>query len=402
MWLIKQETAAEIARLHRTVPSPTAEQRTAFRAETQVEPTARESRNMKVAGSVAEIGVRGVLVKQPSFLMWLMGIEQTAYSDIATALASASADASIKSVVMRVDSPGGQVDGLFECLAAVQAFDKPLSVLATQACSAAYALAAVAGKITATGPAASFGSIGVAASIGLDKETVDLTSTAAPNKRPDVTTEEGKAVVVEYLDAIHALFADAIADGRDTTVAAVNSGFGRGAVVLAADARSRGMIDGVVKPARTDSKRSKVGASADAEEMEIVTMDLRTLKAQHPDVYDAAVAEGVTAERDRVSAHLTLGATGGDEGMAVAMTAIEAGTGLNMTTQAKYTALALNRRDRDLRQTDDKGAQNAADNATAPKTQQNVDPDAEPTPTAENIGDIVAARMMAKRGKKVA
>lgn len=395
-WLVKQDTARELAQARRKPPAYSAEQRTQFYAECAKSGTsvgaARSGRLMNTAGSVAEIAVSGVLVKQPSFLLWLMGMEQTAYVDIVDALGAASLDATIKSVVLKIDSPGGSIDGLFETLAAVQAFDKPISVLATQACSAAYAIAAVAGKITATSPAASFGSIGVVASIELDEDTVELTSTEAPEKRPDVTTPEGQAVVVKYLDAVHQLFVEAISKGRETTVANVNSNFGRGSIVLAADAKSRGMVDTVSKPR---SNKSGIGASAAADEKEGLQMDLRTLKRDHPEVYEQACAEGVKAENERVTSHLTMAQAGGDEGLAIAIAAVESGVPFNMVAMAKYQVLAINKRDRNTRQEDDEAVEGAVAGAKKPdeKTVPPVDA------AAPDMGDqVVSILKNAARG----
>ena len=57
------------------------------------------------------------------------------------------------------------MEGLFETLAAIEAFGKPMSVRASKAASAAYAIAAAGGSITAVSPASSFGSIGVVMSL---------------------------------------------------------------------------------------------------------------------------------------------------------------------------------------------------------------------------------------------
>src|SRR5581483_2432164 len=172
--------------------------------------------NLTVSGDTATIDVRGILVETPDFWIWLMGLEQTSYADVRSAIDAAVRDPAVRSVVLAVDSPGGTVDGLFETLASIEQLRaaRSTSVAARNAQSAAYALAAAAGPITATGPASAFGSVGVAIAFHGDETVVDITSTNAPNKRPDVTTPEGKAVVQGELDAYHELFVDAIARGR--------------------------------------------------------------------------------------------------------------------------------------------------------------------------------------------
>lgn len=264
MWLLKSEVFAELRGAMAGGLRGTAEQQAQFVAARGRPRTSSEAPdNYAVAGDTAQINVLGVLSPRPSFLLWLLGYEQTTYADIQSSLAAAARDSNVQRVVMMVDSPGGTVDGLFDTLAALEAFEKPIAVSAACACSAAYAIAAASGSITATNAAAEFGSVGVAASVAIDDETIDITSTEAPNKRPDASTPEGQAVIREHLDAIHELFADAIAGGRSTSVSRVNAEYGRGATLLAGAALQRGMIDRIQgKPGRMRSDTNE--ASADA------------------------------------------------------------------------------------------------------------------------------------------
>ncbi len=310
---------------------------------------------------VTEIQVEGVLTREPLACAWFTGEKNTAYNDIIAALDAAKADANVKSVLLRVDSPGGNVDGLFDALAAIQAFTKPISVLANMACSAAFAIAAAAGKITATNPAATFGSIGVAASLRRDPGVVSLTSTEAPDKRPDVTTDEGKAVIVRYLDATHDLFADAIAVGRGTTIAKINTEFGRGASLLAEEAFRRGMIDSVVPMPKTSNSRTAAGdetgpinAAVSGEEQKEMPMDLKTLRAQHPELCAEIESAAVAQERDRVGAHLEMGEQSGD--MKTALSAVRDGSPMTQTLTAKYLSAGMNRSDRAARQSESDAA----------------------------------------------
>ena len=259
MWLLKSEVFTELRAASAGGLRATAEQQTQFMAARgRPQSVGDTPDNYAVAGDVAQINVLGVLSPRPSFLLWLLGYEQTTYADIQNSLSLAANDSKVKRVALVVDSPGGQVDGLFDTLAALESFSKPIDVTAACACSAAYAIAAAAkGPITATNAAAEFGSIGVAVSVPLDDSTVDVTSTEAPNKRPDASTPEGQAVIREHLDAIHELFADAIATGRGTSVARVNAEYGRGGTLLAGAAKQRGMIDGIAgKPGRAGSTSS--------------------------------------------------------------------------------------------------------------------------------------------------
>lgn len=255
LWLLTDDALRELRAAMRVTPS--AEQLERFEARA----TREGSLPLTVAGDVAQIDVVGVLTERPDFFAAFFGGGNTSYQSIRQALAAADADPAVREIQLQVSSPGGQVSGLFETLAALQGTRKPIRSRASLAASAAFALVAVAGPIEAVTPASAFGSIGVATSIYVDAGVVDIASTEAPKKRPDVTTPEGVAAVRAELDQIHELFANAIAKGRGTTSAAVNADFGRGGVLLAKQAKAAGMIDSIASQPRA---RRSAGSSAAA------------------------------------------------------------------------------------------------------------------------------------------
>lgn len=265
MWLIRKDVieAVEHARAKGlTAPAGAVE---AFNRQLAECAATGEPRIFRRAGDVAEIRVEGVLTPKPDFYAYYYGGGNTTYPEIIQSLALAAADPTIRRVVLNVASPGGYVAGLFDTLAALEAFTKPKETIASQADSAAYAIAALGGKITATNPAAEFGSVGVCATyVKYDfEEVIDITSTNAPDKRPDPSTEQGQAVIRKYLDAIEDLFVDAIAKGRGTTVEDVTTNYGRGAVMLANAAKKIGLIDKVAKtPGRTSALSSEDASAA--------------------------------------------------------------------------------------------------------------------------------------------
>ena len=365
-WLIQDEVGQAIADARTALGATSAAEARAYEAEV----AAREPRKLRAIGSTAHINVEGTLTQRPDFFASLFGDANTTYAEIQSALAAAAADPAVKDVVLNIDSPGGSVDGLFETLEAVRAFrdgsGKGLSVRASKAASAAYAIAAMAGSIEATSPSAVFGSIGVAMDYRERPNTGSITNTGSPNKRPDLSTEEGRAVVREHLDAINELFVSAIASGRAVDASVVSEGFGQGAVYLAAEAKRRNMIDRApgavlraVQGPRTETHK------------ENQTMDLNTLKAEHPGVFSAVLAlgheQGEAAERERVCAHLRLGEASG--AMTVAHGAIKDGAALSLTLQSEYMAAGLNRRDQSNRTADDSAAA-AALGDTAPAATQ--------------------------------
>lgn len=385
MWLLVAAVRKALEQAYNTGMLPTVEQQADYEARYGYD-EGSSSRILTVAGDVAEIKVSGAITKTPNLLAFLFGGGNVTYPEIISALAEADKNPDIKRAELRVDSPGGHFDGMFETIDAIQAFSKPLkAVVHNQAASAAYALVSQADEIVAANRAARFGSVGVVGSFMVDPEVVEITSTEAPKKRPDVTTEAGKAMVREELDALHSIFVDAIAAGRKVTPEQVNTNFGQGGMVLAEEAKKRGMIDAIAGATLRVVKSAKPSTTASngGETPETGPMDLKTLKAQHPDVYEAAMQDGVTQERDRVSAHLTMGEASGD--MKTALAAINEGTAMTASLSAKYMAAGLNRKDRDNRQ-DDEGATSAAADG------------AESEPTGEDAAEAVCSAVEAKLG----
>lgn len=365
MWLLAANIREAIENAYKNGVLPTAQQQADYVARYGAYDSATE-RVLKTAGDVAQINVSGVITSAPDFMAMLFGGGNVTYPEIIAALAEADANPEIARAEMRIDSAGGHVNGLFDTIAAMQQFSKPLrAVVVNQACSAAYALACQTGEIVATNRAARVGSIGIAATFCVDPSIIEIASTAAPNKRPDVSTPEGQAVVREELDALHELFAEAIATGRGTTIDKVNAEYGQGATLLADAALKRGMIDTIAGPGLrvVQSADSTSTASAGGNTTETGRMNLDQLKATHPDVYAAAVKAGEAQERDRVGAHLTMGRASGD--MATALAAVADGSPMTSTLQAKYLAAGMNRKDQSNRQVDDAAAGDATNTATA-------------------------------------
>lgn len=359
MWLLAAFVKQAIEQAYRNGVLPTAEQQVDYEAR-YGDYKGDASRVLAVAGDVAEITVSGVITNRPSLMAMLFGGGNVTYPEIIKALAEAQADPAVKRAEMKIDSPGGSIDGLFDTIAAMQGFNKPLkAVVHNQAASAAYSMAAQADEIVAANRATRFGSIGIVASFMVEEGRVDVTSTEAPKKRPDVSTESGQAMVREELDALHEVFVDSIATGRGTTVEKINAEYGQGAVLLAGEALKRGMIDSIAEaPLRAvPSSTSTTTARSGGGNPENGPMNLNELKAQHPDVYAAAVKEGADQERDRVSAHLTMGEASGD--MKTAIKAVSEGTGMTQSLQAQYLAAGMNRTDQANRQDDDTAAAGA-------------------------------------------
>lgn len=338
------------------------------------------------SGKEAVIEIAGILTKEPDpFIRFFYGAN-TAYDDIIAQLRAADADPRVDAIRFEVDSPGGNVDGMFDTLVAINNTQKPMRSVARNANSAAYSIAATAGPIEATSMGATFGSVGILASMAVSDHVVHITSSNAPDKAPDPRTEEGRAAIVRSLDATEGLMIDSIAEGRGVSPETVRANYGRGATLLAGEARDRGMIDGIaqntLRVVSTPTQATADGGS------EVSTMDLETLQAQHPAVYKAAVEQGVQQERSRAKAHLNMGEKAG--ALEIAVKAIREGSALDVELQSEYMAAAMNRSDLQARDTDT----DVVDDATTDVDDNSKDRD--------KFGEAVVAAVEAAVGKAVA
>lgn len=131
-----------------------------------------QSRPLEVINNIATIYVQGVLSKRPGMFDSLLGF--TSYERISGLLKQALDDSSVSAILLDIDSPGGEVAGLFDlCDEIFAARDKkPVWAIANEeAFSAAYAIGSSAEKlyVSRTG---GVGSIGVIAS-HIDQSSFD-------------------------------------------------------------------------------------------------------------------------------------------------------------------------------------------------------------------------------------
>jgi ClpP class serine protease len=192
------------------------------------------------------------------------------------------ASSDVERIVMLIDSPGGVVSGLGEAAETLRAGRKPLvSFVTGVAASAAYWLGSQAGDIVLD-RAASVGSIGVVASRTRQeaadsngRRAYEIVSSGAPYKRPDPSTDEGRAAIQRDVDAVESVFVADVAAGRGVSEGVVREQFGKGAMVSAAEAVRVGMADrvgtleGVLSEgsgvSRTKAAGSRLRASAEIE-----------------------------------------------------------------------------------------------------------------------------------------
>jgi len=274
---------------------------------------------------VAHIPIAGMLTNTVSPSAGFFGESITTYAFLSEAISQAEEITAIKEIVFEIASGGGEVDGLEVVANAIFNTKKPTSArVHGMAASAAFWLASQTDKIVAVGRTSSVGSIGVAAEF-IDRSVQDkasgikrviLTSTDAPKKRLDITTDAGQKQTVNRLDEMHTVFVDHIVRGMESrnkniTSDFVNKNFGNGSVMAADAALKIGMIDsiegsetstnnaGVAMVASTDSKPGEAPAiTAQNEENMTLAEFLKANPTAQTEV-DQMVAAGVeTAEAE--------------------------------------------------------------------------------------------------------
>tara|TARA_R100000541_G_scaffold18689_2_gene28549 strand:+ start:2258 stop:3403 length:1146 start_codon:yes stop_codon:yes gene_type:complete len=302
------------------------------------------------SGDSATITIQGVMTSQRSFMAYYFGGGNTLYRDIDAAINAVEMDPEVKSVDFMFCSGGGEAQPALSTADKIAAMKKPTRAVVKTAASAAYWIASQADTIVAVNKASQVGSIGTMVEMAKPSLSTSMavTSSNAPNKRPDPETEDGQAAIKEWLDQSEDLFVTAVAVGRDKTVETVNNTFGRGGMLLADKALAVGMIDAIgVTAAAPTSNSTTTGAK---------TMDLATLKADHPGLYQAVLDEGKTigaaTELDRVKFHGLMGQKTG--ATAFALEACLKGTPMNnVEATVEYATFGRNNADIEAREQDE-------------------------------------------------
>jgi signal peptide peptidase SppA len=173
---------------------------------------------------IAVISISGTLVKNASWMDAQSGLQS--YADIRTMIADARGDPGIRGVLLDVDSPGGEVGGLFDLADEVFAVreQKPCYAIANdEAFSAAYALASSAQRLflTRTG---GVGSIGVIA-VHMDQSGFDekmgrkYTAIYAGARKNDFSThqplsDDARANLKGEIDRLYDMFVATVSRNR--------------------------------------------------------------------------------------------------------------------------------------------------------------------------------------------
>ena len=197
-----------------------------------------------IRGSTAVIPVSGPIFRYANLFTMFSGA--SSIEMMALDLQQAQDSPLVKSIILDIDSPGGMVSGTSEFAAMVRASRKPVvAYVGNMAASAAYWIASAAGSIVMN-DTAQLGSIGVVSGMykkDPNDEVVEIVSSQSPNKRVDIETDEGRALVQKNTDELADVFIDAVAGYRGVTRDKVLSDFGAGGLLIGKNAIGAGMGD---------------------------------------------------------------------------------------------------------------------------------------------------------------
>lgn len=218
--------------------------------------TAARAQQSAVSGqSVAVLPLVGTIVQRADMFTEMSGAMSV--QRFQKLFRQAMADPNVGSVVIDVDSPGGQVSGVEELSTEIfEARDpagKPITaVVNSLAASAAYWIATAADELVIS-PSGEAGSIGVFAmhedvSQWLENEGVKVSLISAGKFKTEGNpfeplSEEARAAIQGRVDEYYEMFVGAVARNRGVKRAEVRGGFGQGRVVGAKEAVSLNMAD---------------------------------------------------------------------------------------------------------------------------------------------------------------
>lgn len=304
-------------------------------------PLANDPQPYEIDRGVAIVDVSGVLAKRMDMFMEISG--GTSTRTVARNFKAALADPAAHSILLSIDSPGGEVDGTQELsnLIAESRGQKPIIALADgMAASAGYWLASAADKVFAADQTTMLGSIGVIAThVDLTKMNemrgVKVTQITAGKFKgigsPHMPlNRESQDVIQGLLDQIYSVFVSDVAAHRGVSVEKVLADMADGRELIGEKAVAAGLADGIASreqiigelnrraQGRTGiqtAQNQRVEEKTMANKEIMVGVDVLT--AEYIEAREAAalsrgntegLAEGAKVERERIQAIEVAGA----------------------------------------------------------------------------------------------
>jgi capsid assembly protease len=268
---------------------------------------------------IAVINVMGVIAQHAAQVDDISGAGGTSTERVSNSFRSALNDPAVKAIVLNIDSPGGNVNGvqsLSDEIFKARGQKPIIAQVNSLAASAAYWIASSADEIVMT-PGAQVGSIGVYA---LHKD-VSKANEAKGEKYTFISegdfktegnqheplTDEAVAAIQDGVKAYYVDFTSAVARGRGVETKAVIEGFGRGRVEKDKKAIKSGMADRIATLNETlrglSAKKTSSGMKAEiTQELVSAVLPAPTLVAEdQPSAEIEKTAEELAAAADNDS-----------------------------------------------------------------------------------------------------
>lgn len=193
-------------------------------ASSLIEDEEEEYRPYELDGGIATIRVRGTLVQRSSWLGSLSGL--VSYESFAKAFVNAMDDSAVEAIFLEVDSPGGEVSGLFDMVDSVaeRLGEKPVHAHINElSASAAYAITTLADHISVprTGTVGSVGVIVIhqEATKMLGKAGIKVNIIRAGTRKAETNpyeqlSDDGRRYLQSEVDRIRQIFVETVARNR--------------------------------------------------------------------------------------------------------------------------------------------------------------------------------------------
>ncbi len=217
-------------------------------------PRPADQPNYTVQDGVAVIPVEGVLAKKMNLFTAISGGMSTQM--LVDTVNEAMSDDAVHSLMLSIDSPGGEVDGTQQIADALAGATKPTAAwIDGMACSAALWIASQCDSIYAASDTATVGSMGVLiqhadyskANEAQGKSVTHITTgkykVAGNSAQP--LSQDDRAYLQDRVDYLYTLFLSAVADGRGMDPQTLDDVAGDAQVFFAQQAIDNGLIDGI-------------------------------------------------------------------------------------------------------------------------------------------------------------
>jgi signal peptide peptidase SppA len=202
---------------------------------------------IQMRDGVAVIDVTGPIFRYADWFTEISGA--VSVQKLAVALNTALRDHSVRSILLNINSPGGEASGINEFSQMIFEGKKRKSIVTYvdgYCASAAYWIGSAADEIV-TDATGMIGSIGVLATVpnpaARSAREVEFVSSQSPKKRPNPNTESGRQELQRIVDELADVFIASVARNRGVNVEKVLSDFGQGSVLVGQNAVHAGLAD---------------------------------------------------------------------------------------------------------------------------------------------------------------